>query len=172
MHEGRVEKLIDGDVYGDESPMSTRTAFTAAEGTAITISLNTELHPRGYDLREIVVLTGSEGRDGNQDRSSQKYDVAYSTVAAPDVFIPLQCDKAATVDRNAQGWKEMQTTLSRGNHTPIAGGVAKLRFSFHVTHSVDPESVYREIDVLGAPTPEQLKQSPEQPYGKEPRPNP
>jgi hypothetical protein len=172
MHEGRVEKLVDGDVYGSETPMSTRAAFTAAEGAAITVALNTILHPNGYNIHKIAVLTGCEGGDGNQDRSSQKYDLAYSTVAAPDEFIPLQCDKAATVDRNAQGWKEMQTTLSRGKQVPIACGVAKLRFTFHATQSADPESVYREIDVFGAPTLEEVKQSPENRNRKEPKAKP
>ncbi|MCD4728854.1 MAG: FecR family protein, partial [Pirellulales bacterium] len=150
-----VLKLNDGDVYGELNYSSTEHTFNPFDGAVVTVTLNIDLHPRGYDVRSIVSLTGSAGgRDrGQQDRSSQKYDVAYSSVDDPDVFIPLRCDKGATVNRIAHGWRELQATLAcRAEDAPIARGVAKLRFVFHDTASKDPESMYREIDVFGSPS--------------------
>jgi len=149
-----VRQLNDGDVsYGSDLEEDLKHSFIPSDGAVVTITLNTALHPLGYDIKSIVSLTGSEGSQANQDRSSQKYDVAYSLVGAPDQFITLRCDRDATVDRPAYDLQEEQVTLScGGRNAPIASGVAKLRLTFHNTGSRNPESMYREIDVFGSPT--------------------
>ncbi len=157
MYASSVLQLNDGDVYHEWKNTKTTTTFNPFDGAVVTVTLNTDLHPRGYDIRSIVSLTGSGDRRG-QDRSSQKFDVAYSSVDDPDVFIPLRCDKGATVNRVSHGWQELQATLAcRAEDAPIARGVAKLRFVFHDTDSKDPESMYREIDVFGSPTGERVE---------------
>jgi hypothetical protein len=148
---GGVEKLNDNDIYGGKREGNSEASFTPSDGAVVTIGLNTALHPRGYDVKSIVVLTGSAGSARMQQRSSQKYDLAYSTADAPDVFIPVRCDRGATVDRDAHGWPEMQTKLSGGKGVPFARRVARLRFVFHNTNSPNPESMYREIDAFGSP---------------------
>ncbi|MBN1395628.1 MAG: FecR domain-containing protein [Pirellulales bacterium] len=152
IHKGGLSKLHDGDVYGNKIAESTFAAVTPLDGSVVEVALNTADQPSGYDVFSIVSLTGCAGRAGNQDRSSQKYDVAYSTVDAPDDFVLLRCDRETTVNRNARGWSEMQITLSCGGLRPIAQRVAKLRFTFHDTDSEFPESAYREIDVFGSPS--------------------
>jgi hypothetical protein len=158
-----IGKLIDGKTYGpgalrERPEQDTEDTFNPSDGATVTVALNTTDHPQGYDVQSIVVLTGSSGRRGQergwlpQDRSSQRFDLAYSLASVPDRFVTLQGDKKATVDRDAQGYPEMQVTISSGGKKPIASGVAKLRFTFHNTESSDPESMYREIDVLGAAT--------------------
>ena len=150
-----VPNLNDGDVYHGVPCDLSRTTLYPSDGAVVTVTFNTVLHPRGYDIKSIVSLTGSWGKVGGgwQDRSSQKFDVAYSTVDNLDVFIPLRCDKGATVNRVSHTWRELQATLAcRAKNATIAGGVAKLRFVFHNTASTHPESLYREIDVFGSPT--------------------
>jgi hypothetical protein len=149
-----VRKLNDGTTYvdGEIKPLYTGDALNPKDGAVVTVMLNMTRHPLGYDIRSIVSLTGSGGAQHSQDRSSQKYDVAYSRVGEPDEFIPLRGQKSATVDRSAYGAEEEQVTLFGPQNRPMATGVAKLRFTFHNTQSPDPESVYREIDVFGSPT--------------------
>jgi len=152
IHNGSLAKLNDGSVYGDNVPGNPHNAIMAIDGTVVEAALNTAVHPSGYDIFSIVSLTGCVGRmgrTGNQDRSSQKYDVAYSTVDAPDDFILLRCDQDATVNKTSYGWPEMQITIACGKSRPIARRVAKLRFTFHDTDSELPHSIYREIDVFG-----------------------
>ena len=147
-----LSMLNDGDVYGNESEAESGASFTPSDGAVVTAFLDTKLHPRGYDITSIVSLTGSGGMVAAQERSSQKYDVAYSTADEPNVFIPLRGNKNATVDANALGWCEMRVTLSGGTNVLIARGVAKLRFTFHNPGSANLESMYREIDVFGSPS--------------------
>ena len=152
--------LNDGEVYNGLRETNTRATFTPSDGTVVTISLNTALNPQGYDIASIVVLTGSGGHTHNQRRSSQKFDVAYSTVEEPEVFLPLWCDRGATVNRDAYGWWEMQVVLRSVKEIPLARGVAKLRLTFHNTNSPHPESMYREIDIFGSPSGARLNSSP------------
>jgi len=150
--ESKLSSLNDGEIYGDKWEGNTVGTFTPSDGAVVTIELNTALHSQGYDIKRLVALTGSGGFEKNQRRSSQRFDVAYSTVDAPEKFIPLRCDRGATVDRDAHGWREMQVVLARAKEAPLARGAARLRLTFHNTDSPDPESMYREIDVFGEPS--------------------
>ncbi len=144
--------LNDGSVYGNESGAESGASFTPSDGAVVTVTLDTNLHTLGYNITSIVSLTGSGGKEAGQERSSQKYDVAYSTVDEPNVYVPLWGHQKALVDANALGWCEMRVTLSGGNNVSIAHGVAKLRFTFHDTGPANSESMYREIDVFGSPS--------------------
>ena len=149
-----VSKLNDGMIYvgGTIKQMHTEDTFNPKDGAVVTVTLNTHLHPLGYDIRSIVSLSGSGGASSWQDRSSQKYDLAYSQINEPEKFIALHCDRNATVDRSAYGYEEEQVTLRGDQKQPIAVNVAKLRFTFHNTGANDSESMYREIDVFGSAT--------------------
>ncbi len=149
-----ITMLNDGDIYhGAETQVSDYT-FNPKDKAVVTIALNTTLHPCGYDIKSIVILTGSAG--GGQNRSSQKFDLAYSTVGKPDRYITLHGDNAATVNWNTDA-QEAKATLTDARNGLIAAGAAKLRFTIYPTTSKDPESMYREIDVFGSPseTPDQ-----------------
>ena len=147
-----VHKLNDGKTYAGLGEEVSKDTFAPEDGAVVIMTLNTLLHPLGYDIKSIVSLTGSGGMGLKQDRSSQKYDVAYAVVGAPDKFIALRGEQKATVDCPAHGWAEEQTTLTGGGNELIASGVIKLRFTFHNTSSKNPESMYREIDIFGEPT--------------------
>jgi hypothetical protein len=159
--ESSITRLNDGTIYAKSDKyyndkQITEATFNPLDGAVVTVTLNTQLHPHGYDIESIASLTGSGGRIEVQDRSSQRYDIAYSTVAAPDTFIALRGDKNATVDCSARGMQELWIRVFSGRRdVPIASRVSKLRFTFHNTDSRDPESMYREIDVFGMPTGEQ-----------------
>ena len=146
-----VLKLIDGDTYAGQREDVSQESFTPKDGAVVVITLNTSLHPHGYDVKSIVSLTGSYGEAG-QNRSSQRYDVAYAGVDAPNKYIPLRSKEKNTVNCSAFGMQESQVTLTSSGNYPMASGVAKLRFTFHNTDTPDPESMYREIDVIGTPT--------------------
>ena len=143
-----VTMLNEGGIYhGMETQVSDYT-FNPKDKAVVTITLNTAIHPQGYDIKSIVTLTGSAG-DG-QNRSSQKYDLAYSTVGNPDKYIKLHGDNAATVNWYTDT-PEARATLTDARGGLIALGAAKLRFTIYRTTSRDPESMYREIDVFGIP---------------------
>jgi len=146
-----VLKLIDGDTYAGQREDVSEESFTPKDGAVVVVTLNTSLHPHGYDVKSIVSLTASYGEAG-QNRSSQKYDVAYAAVDAPDKFIPLRSKEKNTVNCSAFGMKEVQVMLTSSGDYPMASGVGELRFTFHNTDTPDPESMYREIDVIGVPT--------------------
>ena len=160
-----IHKLNDGEIYAGLDKSFSEETFQPYEGSVVVMTLNTTLHPLGYDIRSIVSLTGSAGTSNpippGQDRSSQKYDVAYSTVGDPDRFIAMRGNKDATVDCTAHGFEEEQVTLRSGSGAPIVSGVAMLRFTFHNTKSIHPESMYREIDVFGEPTAAEDKNTPQ-----------
>jgi hypothetical protein len=139
--------LNDGDLYHGEYAGSSAYSFVPSDGTRVLITLDTVRHPQGYNIDSIVSITGSLQR-----RSAQCYDVAYSTVQKPSVFVPLRCDYFSTVNHDADGADEAKATLTSGNDMPIASGVAKLRFVFRDCRpSPHRESMYREIDVFGSP---------------------
>jgi hypothetical protein len=146
--QGSVSRLNDGIIY-NTSDMGPANAFMPRDGAVVTVILNTSLHPLGYEIKSVVTLTGSL-----DDRSSQRYDLAYSSVNAPDQFFTLRSDFTTTVCRYAEkqaGEQEARATLRDVEGGLIALGVAKLRFTFRGTME-KPESLYREIDVFGSPT--------------------
>jgi hypothetical protein len=151
LYDSSIDKINDGDVYGGYVNVDTANSFVPSDGSVVEVVLNTVSHPAGYDIQRIVTLTGC-GAPGT-DRASQKYDLAYSLVSAPDVFITITGDKEATVDRYVlQPEFQIQIVAKDGPSFVFASGVAKIRFTFHNTSSRQPESVYREIDVFGQPT--------------------
>ena len=149
-----VRKLNDGEIYAGRHNNNTEEAFVPSDGAVVVMTLNTAIHPLGYDIRSIMSLTGSEGPRDPQRRSSQIYDVAYARVNNPDEFITLHGDKNATVDRSTLDPKdeEERVTLFGDGSPLIARRVAKLRFTFHNAVPVNLESMYREIDVFGSPS--------------------
>jgi hypothetical protein len=140
-----ADKLNDGAVYGSGKAFSTIESFAPSHRAVVTITLNIAAHPSGYDVHSIVSLTGF-----TLPRAGQRYDLEYSTVDHPG-FIRLAGDHGSTVNRFNDAAGEVRVTLLNGN-LPIASGVHRLRFTFYCAESSTPESVYREIDVLGAPT--------------------
>ncbi len=149
---GSLDKLNDADFWGGlPDPTSWQTysnGFGPSDGAIVTVALNTVASPLGYVIDSIITTTGA-----NTNEKSQKFDLWYSLVADPDTYVLVTGDVGATVNRdgNSGGGDPVKQSTITGD-SPIATGVAKLRFQFYKYSGRD--SVYREIDVFGAPVPE------------------
>jgi hypothetical protein len=99
--------------------------------------------PGGFSITGINTYVG--WRDPGRD--AQNYDVLYSTVAAPGIFLPL-----ATVNYNPGGAPSPSDTavFLTDSTGQLANNVAAIRFSFPTTENGFVG--YRELDVFAVAT--------------------
>ena len=121
--------LIDGDASGEP----------VIESGTLTFILDTASSPLGYSLTTIQTFTNHPdgGRDG------QDYSVSYSTVSAPDTFIPIVSVSHLMGDNGTAG--KGSVTISNIS----TSNVAAIRFIFATQENFG--STWSEIDVFGAP---------------------
>ena len=131
-----VYALNDGEIYQGQSASATGPTLTPADGSVVTILLNTNSAPSGYALKSVVSLTGS-----GQGRAAQTYAVAVATVSS-GVFTPLFSVA------NVGGGGETQVATRDDQGQPLATGVYALQITFHNANGM--ESMYREFDVFVA----------------------
>jgi hypothetical protein len=141
--------LVDGGVYDANGHGNTVATLTpAAGGAVVTITLDTGTNTLGYDITSIVSLTGT-----GQSRAQQSYDVHVSQVGSggfgPSPLFSVRPDLPGNVDL-AEGEVQVTTTDTGGT---LATGVDHLQITFFDVGTVEPEMMYREFDVFGAPTP-------------------
>ena len=141
--------LVNGVVYDASGQGNTVETLTpAAGGAVVTITLDTTTNTLGYDINSIVSLTGT-----GQGRAQQSYDVAVSQVGSSDFgaspLFSVRQDNPAQPDLG-DGEVQVTTTDTTGR---LATGVDQLRITFFDVGTVEPEMMYREFDVFGAPTP-------------------
>lgn len=134
----RIEALNDG-LIGADSVLSDGAFDLDGTWTSI-FTLDTSVNTEGYDVTAIRTISGWLG-----PRTDQKYELFYSTVEAPLVFISLGIFSYLP---GADGSAIIELTDLSG---VIATGVKSLRFDF-MTPSSSDETVYREIDIVGHPT--------------------
>jgi hypothetical protein len=121
---GGTPVLTDA-MIGQSGTVSTFATCGSSGGSLLTYTLTNTVN--GSDVTNIVVYSGwgDGGRDG------QYYDVSYSTIAAPTTFIPV-----TTVYYNPQGTSGAsanRVSFAMSDGSPLASGVANLRFSFNKT---------------------------------------
>ena len=143
---GDLAVLTNGQ-FGDPGGSSDFSQNVAIHnGAVITYTLNLATSPAGYNITNISTYTG--WADGGRD--AQQYTVSYSTVLAPNTFLPI-----ATVNYNpppvvAPSDTRVVLTDSLGGNVAIA--TAKLQFSFPTVEN--GFVLYRELDVSGSAVPE------------------
>ena len=142
--------INNGNQYDPYSTTHRWQDYTASlrptDGAVMLVTLNTTASPLGYVIDSIVTVTA-----GNTSAGNQKFDLWYSLVADPSTFVYVAGDTGATVNRPISGSRGPALETTMVGSSPIATGVAQLRFKFY---SSAQENVYREIDVFGAPVPE------------------
>jgi hypothetical protein len=116
---------------------SAGTAFDLDGTWTTTYALNLSTNTMGYDITGVNSFTGWP-----DSRTDQKYELLYSTVAAPSTFLSLGTFSFLP---NGGGSAEISLTDSTG---VIATHVAAVQFSIQSPAS-GSESVYRELDVIG-----------------------
>jgi len=153
-HAAGLSVLTDGN-YGTFASDGTHPAFAAAghgAGNYVIYTLGSDV--KGYDVTNILIAGGwnDAGRD------SQYYTIQYSTVANPDMFIPL-----VSVANNLSGGNGKAApasgvpTVVRSTFTPASGVLAShvyaIQVNFEFPHDVaNGYSGYSEISVFGAPS--------------------
>jgi hypothetical protein len=162
---GGLAILTDGN-YGSIVPNGPHPAFaTCGPGSAnepgLGYSTNTgeyvvyTLGPNatGYDVTNIQIAGGwnDNGRD------SQYYTVSYSTVANPNLFIPLVIVSNNIPNNPNSIFQANNGTMVRGTFTPGSGVLAKNVFAIYVDFTSPPGvpnnySGYSEISVFGGPS--------------------
>jgi hypothetical protein len=148
MHDGytkyqgcRIEALNDGEPGVDSAQPGV--AFDLDGVWTTTFVLATARAPKGYDINEIRTIAG-----WIKNRANQKYELLLAKIAAPGSFISLGVFEYAP---NVTGSTRITLTKANG---PLATGVAAIRFRFMPDRpGVQAETAYREIDVIGSPTP-------------------
>ena len=128
--------MNDGDIYGGLDAGSTGATLTPADGSVVTIQLDTSGVPGGYGVKSVVSLTGTA-----QGRGTQTYDVAVATVSSGGVYAPL-----FSVVKAGGGNGETQVTTQDDQGQPLATGVSAIQITFHNANSL--QSMYREFDVF------------------------
>lgn len=141
--------LNDGSLAGfsnDQDYVST-TTFTLATAQA----------PNGYDITRIRSDAGLPTADNGDERSHQSYELWWSSVDAPDTFVPLGDFHHILVNVTERA---SQITLTREGVAPLASRVARLQFRFTQPPArqfgfigIESPTPYRELEVFGAPTP-------------------
>lgn len=131
---------------GEYAGIKGQNTGTSGNPLTITYTLDTSVNTAGYNLTGIDLYTGwaDNGRDNINTA------IAYSTVAAPTVFIPL-----TTVTYGPAGTSPIDDLASLTDTTgTVASGVKSIQFGFPVQENTGV--AYREIDVFGsaAPIPE------------------
>jgi hypothetical protein len=140
---------------GSSSPLDTCGVYSTVAGAnyagiSLTYTLNTASAINGFDLTNITVYGGW----GDSTQNEQRYQVLYSTVGAPNTFIPMTgwVDYLPT---DASGFQSAtRTTL-----TPVAGVLAKNVYAVEINfNSQNPVpknnySGYSEIIVAGQVAP-------------------
>lgn len=162
---GGLVVLTDGN-YGSIVPDGPHPAFaTCGTGSFLEPSLGYSTNSgeyvvytlgpsaTGYDVTNIQIAGGwnDNGRD------SQYYTVSYSTVANPNLFIPL-----VTVTNNIPNnpnsiFQANDGTMVRGTFTPGTGVLARNVYAIYVDFTSPPNvpngySGYSEISVFGEPS--------------------
>jgi hypothetical protein len=144
-----VTAMGDGS-DGSTTTKSVETAVsTQTTNWTLTYTLNTSSNPSGYSLSEIDTVSG-----WTADYANQKYALAYSTVSAPTNFVSLgvfENDSNITTGNPAVSLKTALTNSGGGN---FVTNVAELQFTFEPDSIRGHQGAYREIDVIGSPTPE------------------
>lgn len=118
---GGTPILTDGTI-GQSGNLAGFATCGASGGTTLIYTLTNVVN--GTDVTNIVVYSGW----GNANRDAQYYTLSYSTIAAPSTFIPI-----TTVYYNPQGVvgaSANRVSLAMNNGTPLASGVANLKFDF------------------------------------------
>lgn len=143
-----MAKLTDGD-FGENVPSTPHNYPDAVcfnnTGDFALYTLNTSVNTLGYTITGINTYGGSD--DSGRDR--QNYKVSYSTVSDPDTFIEITTVSANPPGNPSPSNTEVLLTSSTG---VLATGVKKLLFQFD--NQENGFAYYREIDVVGSPTPE------------------
>jgi hypothetical protein len=146
--------LADGSIgyinywvnVGASPALVTCGSSTATPGTAMTYFLNTIAATNGFDLTNIVVYGGW----GDSGRNEQKYQIQYSTVAAPGTFINL-----GTFDYNPNNPNGNQSatrvSLVPGTGANFAQNVAAVKFNWGLQGSPPKNGYegYSEIVIAG-----------------------
>lgn len=137
--------LIDGDLH----------AYTndADKTWTSTLTFDTTPAPAGYDVHEIRTSAGLPVAANGDERSHQAYELWWSSVDAPDTFMPLG-DFRHIIVNTAQ--RASQIALTRPGGAPIATRLFRLQFRFKPPPTrqfgfigIDSPVHYREIEVLG-----------------------
>ncbi|MDQ2732759.1 MAG: hypothetical protein M3Y56_13960, partial [Armatimonadota bacterium] len=123
------------------------------EGDSVTFYLDTAKNPKGFDITKIITFAGHA-----DSRAGQNYAVSIALASAPDKFIPLVQSASAQCDGGSS-----EVIIANRTGGPLDNGkgvrasrVAAIRFDFR-NGSVQGGiglgfNVYREINVIGAPT--------------------
>ena len=129
--------------YSGASNDSTGSFGSTNNGT-YTFTLNTTLFPHGYELNQIDILSGFDGR-----RISHNYTIDVSFVGDASFVELIRVPLVGTnTDSGTTGTRfEIQTAVTEDSTGILATGVDQIRFTFRNDSN---ETVYREIDVFGA----------------------
>jgi hypothetical protein len=139
--------LTDGS-FGSPDNSNPGSICAIGDGAVLTFTLNTTASPNGFRLNQVESYCG--WRDGGRD--AQNYTVSYSTILAPNVFIPI-----TTVAYNPAGSSPSDSKVVVQDTTLgfLATAIAKVQFSFPNPPGQENGYVgYREFDLMGVWLPE------------------
>ena len=126
-NEGALSVLTDGTIGISGTP-STMASCGYYGGNSLIYAL--PANANGYDVTNIVVYSGwgDTGRDG------QYYYLSYSTLANPNLYIPITTvfDWPANLGVGGGGGSAQanRVAIAMNNGSRLAGGVANLKFDF------------------------------------------
>ncbi len=128
--------LTDGDIYGGGFPVQSDQSFLPSNGAQATLIFDTSINTLGYDLTDVIVLTGSA-----QGRSGQSFSVSWAAPGSGSYTLLYSVTAGDGSDIEGR-------THHHDAGNTIATGVGSLRFTF--SHANGEGSMFREVDVVGS----------------------
>jgi hypothetical protein len=138
-----IAEINNGTLYNGGHNTTRTNSFTPADGTVLTITLNTALHPYGYDISNLRFFLG----DSDPYFTREKISAEYSTVGSSEfseAWPDWQIGPADYVEQSVEYYPV-------GVTPPVVNGVDQFRMTFH-NHTIGNAGCYREIDMFGTPT--------------------
>jgi hypothetical protein len=136
-------ELIDGEFGASGESGFGESVAPFDSNSSVTFTLDLAVSPAGYSLTRLdSYASWNSGRDG------QEFTVAYSTVTAPDTFIPLVTIPQFNPPGSGNHFHTLASLTDSGGLLAI--GVAKVRYTF--TEFENSGTAYREIDAFGTAT--------------------
>ncbi len=154
--EGMRAAITDGKAGGALTADSVSAEYMNYDNNeySMTYALNTESHPNGYDIQEIATYAG-----WSQWRVNQVYKVFVRTLTAERELVASvnYTPVIGGIPKFADA--STRVLIKNNDGSPVASGVTEITFAFAADLENPQEdgkpvgAMYREVDVLGGPTP-------------------
>ena len=137
---------LDG-LHDGSGAAAANVSYWSSSSTVVTFTLDTSIYTLGYEINSIRNINGYSSNA--KAYANQTFDILYSTVAAPLVFLPLTTVSYTPFSNTGPSGASMVTLTDTTGILAI--GVAAIRLNIPLTLDTGETAVFREFDLIGGP---------------------